>query len=69
LVRDALPAARALARVAVIGSEALERREGPDREAWARERLASLDTLFRPQGLLRVSVIPAVRLLVQGGPR
>ncbi len=69
LVRDALPAARALARVAIIGSEALERENGPERPEWARQRLAQLDTLFRPQGLLRVSVIPAVRLLVQGGSR
>ncbi len=69
MVRDALPAARALAWVAMIGSEALERRDVADRAAWSRQRLAQLDTLFRPQGLLRISVIPAVRLLVQGGAR
>lgn len=69
LARDALPAARGLARVAAIGAEALQAPMGPDRAEWAKGRLAELDTLSRLQGLLRISVIPAVRLLVQGSPR
>lgn len=66
LARDALPAARGLARVAAIGAEALQGPMGDERAAWARGRLAELDTLSRPQGLLRIAVIPAVKLLVQG---
>ena len=66
LVRDAIPAARGLARVAAIGAEALEAPAGAARAEWARGRLAELDTLFRLQGLLRISVIPAIKLLVQG---
>jgi hexosaminidase len=69
LVRDALPAARGLARVAAIGAEALEGPTGPERAEWAKGRLAALDTLYRLQGLLRLSVVPAVRLLVEGAPR
>ena len=71
LVRDALPAARALTRVTAIGREALAQlgRE-PAAPAWVRSRLAALDTLARPQGLLRLAVIPAVRRLVEAaGPR
>jgi hexosaminidase len=71
LVREALPAAQALARVAAIGTEALdylERRAAPPE--WAKARLAELDTLQKPQGLLRLTVIPAIRMLVEGsGPK
>lgn len=66
LVRDAMPAARGLARVAAIGAEALQAPVGAARAEWARGRLAELDTLYRLQGLLRISVIPAIKLLVQG---
>lgn len=69
LARDALPAARGLARVAAIGAEALQAPTGAERAEWARGRLAELDSLYRLQGLLRISVVPAVRLLVQGGVR
>ena len=64
-VREVLPAARALARVAAIGREALTRRaSGRPDSAWTRARLAELTTLSAPQGLLRLSVIPGVvRLL------
>lgn len=67
LVRDALPAARALVRVAAIGREALvQLGQGPAPQEWIKARLAELDTLTKPQGLLRLSVIPAVRQLVEG---
>jgi len=67
LLRDAVPAARALARVGAIGQEALRQLErGPAPADWIKARLAELDALAKPQGLLRVSVIPAVRQLVDG---
>lgn len=67
LVRDAIPAARALARVAAIGREALgQLGRGPAPPEWIKARLAELDTLGKPQGLLRLSVVPAVRQLVEG---
>ena len=67
LARDALPAARALGRLGAIGAEALAQLDrGPAPPEWARARLVALDSLERPQGLLRLSVVPAVRALVQG---
>ena len=67
LARDALPAALALGRLGVIGTDALAQLDrGPTPPDWARARLAALDSLERPQGLLRLSVVPAVRALVQG---
>lgn len=66
LARDAMPAARGLARVAAIGAEALQAPMGTERAEWAKGRLAELDTLYRLQGLLRITVIPAIKLLVQG---
>jgi hypothetical protein len=66
LAGEALPAARGLARVAAIGAEALQAPTGAGRAEWAAGRLAELDTLYRLQGLLRIAVIPAVKLLVQG---
>jgi hexosaminidase len=66
LAGDALPAARGLARVAAIGAEALQAPTGAGRAEWAAGRLVELDTLYRLQGLLRIAVIPAVKLLVQG---
>lgn len=69
LVRDAVPAARALVRVAAIGREALLQVErGPASPEWVKARLAELDSLTKPQGLLRLSVIPAVRQLVEQRP-
>jgi hexosaminidase len=67
LARDAAPAARALARAAAIGGEALAQLErGAATADWVKARLSALDSLARPQGLLRVTVIPAVRQLVEG---
>ena len=65
--REALPAARALARVAGIGSEALARlAAGTVDPQWSAARLAELTALHVPQGLLRLSVIPGVARLVRG---
>ena len=66
LARDAIPAARALSRVAALGQEALAKSGDASLDAWRKTVLAELDSLEKPQGLLRVSVIPAVRLLAGG---
>jgi hexosaminidase len=66
LVRDAVPAAQALSQVAAIGIEALARLPLQSAAAdWVKAKSAELDRLAKPQGLLRVSVIPAVRQLVE----
>jgi hexosaminidase len=67
LVRDTRPAALALIQVSAIGIEALDQlTRGPASLEWIRARTAALDSLARPQGLLRISVIPAVKQLVRG---
>jgi hexosaminidase len=67
LAGDAAAAARALIRVSAIGLEALDQLDrGPAPADWIKARSAALDTLSRPQGLLRITVIPAVRQLVRG---
>jgi hexosaminidase len=67
LVRDAVPAAQALARVAAIGQEYLgQLARGPVPADWIKARLTELDALAKPQGLLRVTVLPAVRQLLEG---
>ncbi len=66
-VAAATAAARALTRVGKIGLEALDQLDrGPASAEWIRTRTAALDTLSRPQGLLRITVIAAVRQLVRG---
>jgi hypothetical protein len=53
--------------VSTIGLEALDQLgRGPASAEWIRMRSAALDSLAKPQGLLRISVIPAVKLLVRG---
>jgi hexosaminidase len=70
LAADAVPGAHALARVAAIGREALEQlTRGPAPPDWSKARIAELDLLAKPQGLLRVTVLPAVRQLVEAGGR
>jgi len=67
LAGDAAAAARALTRVSAIGLEALDQLDrGTAPADWIKARSAALDTLSRPQGLLRITVIPAVRQLVRG---
>ena len=66
LATAAIPGARALARVAAIGREALAQLgRGAAPPEWTKARLAELDQLAKPQGLLRVTVIPAIRELVE----
>ena len=66
LAKDAVSAGHALARVAAIGRDALDQLgRGAAAPEWAKARLTELDLLAKPQGLLRVSVIPAVRDLVE----
>jgi hexosaminidase len=68
LVRDAVPAAQALARVAAIGQDYLgQLARGPIPPEWIKARLTELDGLAKPQGLLRVTVLPAVRQLLESG--
>ena len=66
LVKDAVPAARALLRVAFIADTALPQhwQSAPPAE-WVKAHLEELDALAKPQGLLRITVIPAVKELVQ----
>lgn len=67
LVKDAMPAAAALVRLGAIGLEALDHLErGSAPPEWVVTRSSELDSLAKPQGLLRVSIIPALRALVQG---
>jgi hexosaminidase len=66
LVRDAVPAAQALARVAAIGQDYLgQLARGPVPPDWVKARLTELDALAKPQGLLRVTVLPAIRQLLE----
>lgn len=66
-VGDAAAAARALTRAGGIGIEALDQLDrGPAPADWITARNAALDTLSRPQGLLRITVIEAVRQLIRG---
>ncbi len=68
LVRDAVPAARALARAAAIGQDYLgQLARGPVPPVWITTHLTELDALAKPQGLLRVTVLPAVRQLLESG--
>lgn len=66
-VGDAAAAARALTRAGGIGIEALDQLDrGPAPADWIAARSAALDSLSRPQGLLRITVIEAVRQLIRG---
>jgi hexosaminidase len=70
LARDGVPAADALAKVAAVGTAALDRFGGsvvPTR-AWQDSARAVLDSATGPQGLLRLAVVDAVRWLVEVAP-
>ncbi|HSC33379.1 MAG TPA: family 20 glycosylhydrolase [Gemmatimonadaceae bacterium] len=66
LLTDADSAAAALATAGAIGAEALRQLEGgqPAAPAWTSGRLAQLDSLAAPRGLLRLAIIPQLRRLV-----
>jgi hexosaminidase len=66
LAQGAVPAADALANVGAIGLEALEARKSgmPLPQAWADSAKAALVAADKPQGLLHLVVVPAVRRLL-----
>jgi hexosaminidase len=70
LARDGVPAADALAKVAGVGTAALDRMTGTvvATPAWQDSARAVLDSATGPQGLLRVTVVDAVRWLVEVAP-
>jgi hexosaminidase len=70
LARDGVPAADALAKVAAVGTAALDRFGGSvvPTKAWQDSARAVLDSATGPQGLLRLAVVDAVRWLVEVAP-
>lgn len=66
LVQGAIPAADALATVGAIGLEALEARKSGVAlsKSWIDSALVTLKAVDRPQGVLHVVVVPAVRQLL-----
>ncbi len=70
LARDGVPAADALARVAGVGTAALDRMAGTvaATRGWQDSARAVLDSANGPQGLLRLTVVDAVRWLVEVAP-
>jgi hexosaminidase len=62
-----MPAAVAMDSAAWIGVEALRHRDPAQRLSaeWTRAALASLRRFEQPQGLLRLTMVPAIRRLVQ----
>jgi hypothetical protein len=66
LAQGAIPAADALASVGAIALEALEARKSgmPLPQAWADSAKATLVAADKPQGLLHLVVVPAVRRLL-----
>jgi hypothetical protein len=70
LARDGVPAVDALARVAGVGTAALDRLNGSvvATRDWQDSARAVLDSAAGPQGLLRLTVVDAVRWLVEVAP-
>ena len=70
LARDGVPAVDALARVAAVGTAALDRYAGTvaGTAAWRDSARVVLDSATGPQGLLRLTVVDAVRWLVEDAP-
>ncbi|HET9708240.1 MAG TPA: family 20 glycosylhydrolase [Gemmatimonadales bacterium] len=70
LARDGVQAVDALARVAGVGSAALDRYAGTvaGTAAWRDSARVVLDSATGPQGLLRLTVVDAVRWLVEDAP-
>ncbi|HET7248922.1 MAG TPA: family 20 glycosylhydrolase [Gemmatimonadales bacterium] len=70
LARDGVPAVDALAKVAAVGTAALDRLNGTvaATRAWQDSARAVLDSATGPQGLLRLTVVDAVRWLVEVAP-
>ena len=70
LARDGVPVVDALAKVAAVGTAALDRLNGTvaATRAWQDSARAVLDSATGPQGLLRLTVVDAVRWLVEVAP-
>ncbi|MDQ2890399.1 MAG: beta-N-acetylhexosaminidase [Gemmatimonadota bacterium] len=68
LVEGAIPAADALSGAAVIGITVLDARKRgvPLTKSWSDSANAALQTADRPQGLLHLVVVPAIRRLLNG---
>ena len=66
LLTDADSAAAALATAGAIGADALRHLVGGEAPAgtWTSGRLAQLDSLAAPRGLMRLAIIPQLRRLV-----
>ena len=66
LLTDADSAAAALAAAGAIGADALRYLGGgqPAAGTWISDRLAQLDSLAAPRGLMRLAIIPQLRRLV-----
>lgn len=66
LLTDADSAAAALAAAGAIGADALRYLAGgqPPAGTWTSDRLAQLDSLAAPRGLMRLAIIPQLRRLV-----
>ena len=67
LAKDGIPAAAALGRLGDLGLEALSYLDRPAPADWKARAKATLDELAKPQGLLRLAGIDAVRILT-GSP-
>jgi hexosaminidase len=69
LARDGIQAARALGQLADIGLGALDRgATGGASAGWRDSSRVALDSLAKPQGLLRLAGVEAVRTLVEAVP-
>jgi hexosaminidase len=69
LARDGIPAARALAQLGEIGTTGLDYLEhGAAPPGWKDSTRAALEELAKPQGLLRLAGVEAVRALVDAVP-
>lgn len=64
LAKDGIPAATALGKLGELGLEALKYVDTPAPADWKTRAKTSLDDLAKPQGLLRLAGIDAVKLLV-----
>jgi hypothetical protein len=64
LARDGVTAASALRKLGELGLDALNHLDTPVSADWRTRARATLDELAKPQGLLRLAGIDAVRTLI-----
>jgi hexosaminidase len=67
LAHDGAAAATALKRLGTLGLDALTALDSTPSAGWKTQANATLDELAKPQGLLRLAGVDAVRVLVGGG--